>query len=508
MVFSIECEDNIVLIYVNEFMLKNRGSTNQALNTIGGWLKSKTGESFSIEKLKSGETFSLGHGVHLSTYCATQKYPKMYSILFSHPDENVNGRYWETELAVTEYESHSSFSILLKTTDVSTQVRVIPGTTRPKVVGFLNRNQLLAQDTVGLSSKELGTEITDSDELKSYIFDEKREHPIVLVSSNKNINSGKLQAQLVGLAQVVEIPDGYNTWKLEEELGKEYSCWGGAVNIIYPRLGRTQIGTYLILPNVIDTWIENKSTAEHELLSLVTHSTNRHYRKKHFSPTDVRAKRQKDQRLLLKEQIERLQDGDDCIPLEQFISEIDSIQQGHEDEIKSMNDKVNIAEAMSYEAFDECEVLKNKLVEVEAELDTYKGVDGSKVPLLCKGEENDLFEGELTYHALSAIVRAVEESKENSRRNHVLRDLLAANTLNEEIETNKATLKQLLSSYKALTNDIKDALGNFNIEVETDSGHHKAKFINDERYTVTFSKTPSCGRAGKNINTDINKEFF
>ncbi|MBJ6958562.1 hypothetical protein JG654_19825, partial [Vibrio cholerae] len=83
---------------------------------------------------------------------------------------------------------------------------------------------------------------------------------------------------------------------MESVLTKRYSVWDGAVNIIQPLFGSDDPRNLLVLSDKIDDWKKNNVHVLHELLSLVTHTTNGRYRKEHFSPTDVRAKRQKDQR--------------------------------------------------------------------------------------------------------------------------------------------------------------------------------------------------------------------
>ncbi len=499
-----------MLIYVNEFKLSNKSATNQALNTVCGWLKTKTKETFSIDMLKSGENFSCGDGVYVRTFGATKSLPYMYSILFTHPDVSVRGRYWETELSVTEYEEYATFSILLKTNDVSTQVRTLPTTTRPKVVGFLNNNKLLSEDTIGLEYEHVNT-IEQVHKLKEQVFDDTRTYPIVLVSSTRHIHCGKLQAQLLGLAKVVLLNESLCSYDIEEILGRTYSAWSGAVNIIYPKLNRQQVGTSLLRSDIIEGWVAEHKSVIHELLSLITHSTNRYYRKKHFSPTDVRAKRQKDQRDALKLELQSSKIEGDCISLEEFVTELDNVQQGHEAELQSLIGKLNDAETTSYECMDQYEIVKNDLVKVEAELEILKSRAGlgEGIPLLYRGEEQELYEGEFLYHLQNVLKRSIEESKVNSRRNHVLKDISESNHSPESVIESKSKLKELLTNYKNLTNDIREALSDFNIEVVNESGgHHKAKFLNDERYTVTFSKTPSCGRAGKNITKDLNKEFL
>lgn len=42
-----------------------------------------------------------------------------------------------------------------------------------------------------------------------------------------------MRSLLVGIADVVEVTNEVDTFKVEETLGRRYGAWGGAVNIIF-----------------------------------------------------------------------------------------------------------------------------------------------------------------------------------------------------------------------------------------------------------------------------------
>jgi hypothetical protein len=67
---------------------------------------------------------------------------------------------------------------------------------------------------------------------------EARRLPLVQISHNQAgrapMSPERLQALLAGLAQVIEIPANANTYKIEEVVGRKYSAFGGAINIILP----------------------------------------------------------------------------------------------------------------------------------------------------------------------------------------------------------------------------------------------------------------------------------
>jgi len=69
-------------------------------------------------------------------------------------------------------------------------------------------------------------------------------------------------------------------------------------------------------------------------------------------------------------------------------------------------------------------------------------------------------------------------------------------------------LKKELKDYRSLTPKLREIFALTNIEVVTDGSHNKAKFIDEERYSVTFAKTASDSHAGKNNVATIRDNLF
>ncbi|MCF5872139.1 hypothetical protein [Aeromonas veronii] len=88
-----------MLIYVNQFKLVGEHISDIAFQSIAGWLKHVTKRHFTIDELKSGEEFTIERA-KVRTYIAVDREPKLYAILFSHPDKTVKGRQWITEIGI------------------------------------------------------------------------------------------------------------------------------------------------------------------------------------------------------------------------------------------------------------------------------------------------------------------------------------------------------------------------------------------------------------------------
>ncbi len=80
----------------------------------------------------------------------------------------------------------------------------------------------------------------------------------------------------MGLADVVVIPAGADTYAIESQVGRKYSAFGGAVNIIFPmRQGRTDRFCETVpRPEALEGLIEAGSSVESEVLAAITHRTN------------------------------------------------------------------------------------------------------------------------------------------------------------------------------------------------------------------------------------------
>ena len=299
-------QGNNMLIYVNQLEFLGSENTPIIFNTIAGWLKHVTSNHFTAQELKGGNEYNIGK-YKIRTYEASQYAPIMHSIMLTHPDEKIRGRYWVTEIGVKEENNKVTVTVLLETSDISTRVTEIPATTRPKLIQFLLENTKLSSNTIGLNIRRYSDSEADYKLLRNEIDHKDRKYPLVILSNFDNgkplISEIKLQSQLLGLAQVVVQKGPIDSWEMERHLSKKYSSWGGAINIIFPSYGRDSCSNSLLLNNHIQEMLDKKINVNRHILSLITHTTNGFRKREHFSPTDVRLKRQRDSRLLLKEKL-------------------------------------------------------------------------------------------------------------------------------------------------------------------------------------------------------------
>lgn len=349
-----------MLIYCNQLSFDSKTSVDSVFRSIAGWLKMVTKRHFTIEELKSGEEFEVSR-MWVRTYKADATNPKLYSVLFSNPDSVVYGRQWITEIGVRiENGKPIYFTLLLETSDISTQVKDLPITTKPTVIKFLKQNCNLYSGTCGLRFKKL---ITDGNNLKAFLYEienSTRQTPLILVSHKFDggtyINPKTLQDHLLGLAQVVVCSPESDSWMMERVLSKRYCAWGGAINIIYPSRGRETCRNKLFVTNDLDDLLSKDVNINLELLSYITHFSNALRKRRHFSPHDVRAKRISDHRKYLKQLFE---DSTETKNYEELLEE--AFEQIEEQEIVLEKTKEELSNLVEEEQY--------RVIELEEKLD-------------------------------------------------------------------------------------------------------------------------------------------
>ncbi len=504
-----------MLIYVNQFTLVDIQNEEVIFRTIAGWLKQVTKKHFTVDELRSSSNYPIDKA-RVRTFSALDYEPELYSVLLSHPDRENPGRQWITEIGIKKEKGRYTLSLLLEVSDVSTQVRRIPSTTRPGLIRFLIQNAKLSSDTVGLRVKKFQNSINDFKSLSYEIERPDRNYPIVLVSNRPDdgkayVNPNKLQEQLVGLAQVVYSHEEINSWDMEDCLTRRYSAWDGAINIIFPSFGRGFSRTRLLLSDMLETMREEDINITHEILSIITHTTNGFKKRHHFSPTDVRAKRQKDLRMRLKSEFDEMAaDGEFQSLADQAFQQLDEQDELFEKEREENRKTLDSLETQVIEQDDEISDLKSQLRVLQMRCDDFtKTKPTVGASLLVSGDELDKYEGEIRDVIIDSLSKQLEAAKEFSRRFDILTDVVMHNQPDGKLADFITELDLIFQNYDGITPKIQSSLKAMGLEIEEDKNHNKLKFVDDSRYKMTFSKSPSDKRrVGKNIVQQARQELF
>lgn len=131
-----------------------------------------------------------------------------------------------------------------------------------------------------------------------------------------------------------------------------------------------------------------------------------------------------------------------------------------------------------------------------------------EIPLLFFGEEDELYDGEIREILLDILSDNLKEQKVQSRRWHILNDIIENNKFQNTPKLKANEIKRILKGYSNMTTSMRQKLQEMGFQISGDGKHYKLTYYDDSRYTVTMSKTGSDTRAGDNLSSQIIKNLF
>lgn len=131
-----------------------------------------------------------------------------------------------------------------------------------------------------------------------------------------------------------------------------------------------------------------------------------------------------------------------------------------------------------------------------------------EVPLLYFGDEEELYGGEIRDIVLDILYDCAKTQKPNTRRAHVLQDLLEENDFSNAQEERRNRIKQILKGYSNMPGSLRHDLEEFGFSISSEGKHYKLTYHNDPRYTVTMAKSSSDARAGNNLSSEIIRDML
>lgn len=293
-----------MLVYANHFRCKGPGGAESVVGALARWLVQDRNLDQDAEELaqrlalgmEAEELGEEGSGAVLES-AATRApgsgeivYPHLFCARLRHPDRRVRGRTWVLEVGLRHPSRDAEelvFSVLLQTEDTGAATRAAVRATCPGVVPVLLEDCAPLGTVPGCDVEELYEE--EAPAFKDRTWDAERRHPIVLLSFDGRsggymANPEGLLGVCYGLADVVRIPRDVDTWELQAMLGKRFSAYHGAINVLFaPKDG--QVETDLLLPQTLEMVSDGEAIAM--VLETITARTNKSRRWKHTPLDDV-----------------------------------------------------------------------------------------------------------------------------------------------------------------------------------------------------------------------------
>jgi hypothetical protein len=267
------------------------------LHHVARWLGNKSEMFLDVTRLKHGlREVTSRKGVRVYSQSNQRDevdaiiWPYLFCAQLSHTDRDVSGRLWLTQIGVRQLEPGSEIecTVLLKTEDVSSRVVTPVQVSRPWLVEELAKHCEPTLATPGVRIRTLDQ--ASAEAFLTLVEHKERSAPLVVVShrptGDRFVQPERLRSLLVGIADVVEIPAGVNTFGIESVVGRRYNAFGGAINVIGPPRKSRDDGhcdTWVLLPRQASQLVDDGMNVEMEIFAAVTHRTNLPYSWRHIS---------------------------------------------------------------------------------------------------------------------------------------------------------------------------------------------------------------------------------
>lgn len=382
-------------VYANRLWIDNDNEEGfaSAKHVVATWLSYKVKQS-----MKGGDLIHekeiRGNDNTVRVWSALNErdsYPWLASIELRHGDSKVSGRQWITQIGLKQKEKGSSvlMTVVLETSDISTVAGAEPVvTTRPKLIEKVHESDACRLAETNIGQQVISIDIEEAEKLQD-VIDQKRDWALVLVSPDPHIGEPLvdikyLQGQVLGLAQVVNIPENRDAYKIYEQLGPLRSAHNGAINILHPRSSAESdfVPRDLLLKKDIIKLkgdAENQSPVAERILQKVAHRQNLRHFWSHVSPEKVRRFRmqqKQDKRLqVLRQRVSETQDNEKVRDLVEAYGEIN---EDLRDQLHSLDEKNNEYEMRIIRLEDELKEKASKIKGLQYSLrQKQKGQDRS-----------------------------------------------------------------------------------------------------------------------------------
>ena len=279
-----------MIVYSSMLHLLDSDPRPAVRDALKSWLERKLRRKLSDDQMQQGR-HDLGHGHRLEVeeFAYDEGTPPTHrrpehdwatSFRYSHPDRDVHGRRWLTEVGLSLWDgTKSCATVLLQTEEQSALANVPIATTRPRVVHMIQETCRLHGRTPGKTVRKLT--IADVDAFLSFARDRDRKHPVLLLSHREDgrpaLPPERLAELCLGIADVALIPAGEDTFALERALGQGMCPYRGAVFILWPTAGaglNSHVQRTRVFAEQIDELLARGMDPASEVLARVCHETN------------------------------------------------------------------------------------------------------------------------------------------------------------------------------------------------------------------------------------------
>jgi DNA repair exonuclease SbcCD ATPase subunit len=127
---------------------------------------------------------------------------------------------------------------------------------------------------------------------------------------------------------------------------------------------------------------------------------------------------------------------------------------------------------------------------------------------LSTGGEQEFFDGEFLEVIVDSLNSALNNTQNDSRRQHILSAIANSNSAKGELRERRERLKDVLRQYQSMEKHTARELGGLGFTISEDGKQFKITYMGDDRYVFALPKSGSDHRGGLNAASDIGKRVF
>lgn len=466
-----------LITYLTQFQVNEKLDKKTFVELVIEW---KQGSGYDVfdELLWDGETFSTiweEKDKKLSLDELAEK--GIIAMQFRKEDEYGM---WITDLIFNYLEGYVTVRVALERTEFTTDFYPTP--CPPLFVKNLINGGYTGKDD-GLPITQKAYSLDDYSEVMKKISEKKAKYtmPIVLVSKkddgNFPIELDKLSFELQGVAHVLYDGDGIRISDYKNYFGCESR--NGMVFIVYPNINmkRTTI-------NLFGSSNDNPEYIISRVKTGVYNYSNQEMKRDVDTWSGIQNEKLYEQNKQLISTQKALKDEND-----ELINIFGEQLKKMEDANAKLNNTVQKLEV-------ENQALRTKLASKD------------NVPLIYMGEEHEFYEGEIREIVLEILERSKKNLQPDTRREHIISDILENNDYNHVQAGRREEIKKMLRDYKNLNTSLRNNIEKFGFIITEDGSHYRWSYFGDNRYVTTVSKTGSDSRTGKNMAAVIDKSML
>ncbi|MBL8760537.1 MAG: hypothetical protein JNL50_04475 [Phycisphaerae bacterium] len=336
-----------MLVYGCRLSLTPESDITTAIAAVGRWLQFKTRADFPIRMLRDDGNRELDEH-EVNWYGQHDQTESWWALRYSHPDSIIEGRSWITEVGLHRTPTSHVCTVCLQTREQSTLVMEEAECTQPRLVGDMLKSVGHVPGYCDGSLKRL--DLDNCEQVSEQIRQPAREYPIVQISvdlaGEPLLDADRVAMLSAGVACVYLIPSTVDTFELQDRMGGEYSCYHGALNIIWP-VGESQRAGKARFRRVMAHQVESARQAgrrpENVLLASLCHRMNELLSRSHITPESVRAARHRAELAALHQAAKSAKSGEEVENLYRLVDkdqrdEIDQLKRERVDLVRQLNE--------------------------------------------------------------------------------------------------------------------------------------------------------------------------